>query len=63
MKEHKYSPLLVTRVEIPKPNGKTRNGYCKIDYVTSKKRSKLKYKGLLDFININRTTVLWDLIK
>lgn len=46
MKEHKYRPLLVRRVEIPKPNGKTRNSYCKIDYVTSKKRSKLKYKGL-----------------
>lgn len=44
-------------------NGKTRNGYYKVDYVTSKKKSKLKYKAILDFIKINRTTKPKDLIK
>lgn len=44
-------------------NGKTRNGYYKVDYVTSKKKSKLKYKAILDFIKINRTTKPEDLIK
>lgn len=44
-------------------NGKTRNGYYKVDYATSKKKSKLKYKGLLDFIKLNRTTKPKDLIK
>lgn len=44
-------------------NVKTRNGYYKVDYVTSKKKSKLKYKGLLNFIKTNRTTKPKDLIK
>lgn len=44
-------------------NGKTRNGYYKVDYVTSKKKSKLKYKAILDFIKINITTKPEDLIK
>ncbi len=44
-------------------NGKTRNGYYKVDYVTSKKKSKLKYRAILDFIKINRTTKPEDLIK
>lgn len=44
-------------------NGKTRNGYYKVDYTTSKKKSKLKYKALLDFIKVNRTTQPEDLIK
>lgn len=44
-------------------NGKSRNGYYKVDYVTSKKKSKLKYKAILDFIKINRTTKPKDLIK
>lgn len=44
-------------------NGKTRNGYYKVDYVTSKKKSKLKYKAILDFVKKNRTTKPEDLIK
>lgn len=44
-------------------NGKTRNGYYKVDYATSKKKSKLKYKTILDFIKINRTTKPKYLIK
>lgn len=44
-------------------NGRTRNGYYKIDYTTSKKKSKLKYKGLLDFIKASRTMKTKDLIK
>ena len=44
-------------------NGKTRNGYYKVNYATSKKKSKLKYKGLLDFIKQNRTTKPKGLIK
>ncbi len=44
-------------------NGKTRNGYYKVDCVTSKKKSKLKYKAILDFVKINRTTKPEDLIK
>lgn len=44
-------------------NGKTRKGYYKVDYVTSKKKSKLKYKAILDFIKENRTTKPEDLIK
>lgn len=44
-------------------NGRTRNGYYKIDYTTSKKKSKLKYKGLLDFIKTSRTMKTKDLIK
>lgn len=44
-------------------NGKTRNGYYKVDYVTCKKKSKLKHKELLNFIKINRTTQPIDLIK
>lgn len=43
-------------------NGKTRSGYYKVDYVTSKKKSKLKYKAILDFIKMNRTTKPEDLI-
>lgn len=44
-------------------NGKSRNGYYKVDYVTSKKKSKLKYRALLDFIKTNRTTKPEKLIK
>lgn len=44
-------------------NGRTRNGYYKVDYTTSKKKSKQKYKALLDFVKLNRTTKPKDLIK
>ena len=44
-------------------NDRTRNGYYKIDYITSKKKSKLRYKGLLDFIKTSRTMKTKDLIK
>lgn len=44
-------------------NGKTRNGYYKIDYVTSKKKSKLKYKAIKEFVKVNRATKPKDLIK
>lgn len=44
-------------------NGKTRNGYYKVDYTTSKKKSKLKYKSLQDFVKVNKATKPKDLIK
>lgn len=44
-------------------NVKTRNGYYKVDYKTSKKKSKQKYKALKEFVKINRTTKPKDLIK
>lgn len=44
-------------------NGETRNGYYKISFTTSKKKSKAKYKSLQDFVKINKTTKPKDLIK
>ena len=43
-------------------NGKTRNNYYRVSITTSKKKSKLKYKELIDFIKENRTTKPNDLI-
>ena len=44
-------------------NGKTRNGYYKVDFTTSKKKSKTKYKTIQDYVKINRTTKPKELIK
>lgn len=44
-------------------NGKTQNGYYRIDFTTSKKKSKMKYKTLSDFVKLNRNTKSKDLIK
>ena len=44
-------------------NGKTQNGYYRVDYTTSKKKSQMKYKALNDFIKVNRDTEPKDLIK
>ena len=44
-------------------NGKTRNGFYKVDYTTAKKKSKLKFNAIKEFIKENRTTKPKDLIK
>lgn len=44
-------------------NGKTRNGYYKVDYCTSKKKSKLKFTTLLTYIKDNRMKKPRELIK
>lgn len=44
-------------------NSKTRNGYYKVDYCTSKKKSKLKFKALTDFVKENRNLGPIELIK
>ena len=44
-------------------NGKTRNSYYKVDYTTSKKKSKLIHNKLKDFVKLNRDTKSKDLIK
>lgn len=44
-------------------NGKTRNGYYKVDFTTSKKKSKTKYKTIQDYVKINRTIKPKELIK
>lgn len=44
-------------------NGQTRNGYYRVDYSTSKKKSKAKYQALKDFVKLNRTTKPKDLIE
>lgn len=44
-------------------NGKTRDGYYKVDFVTSRKKSKMKYNALKEFVKVNRTTNPKDLIK
>lgn len=44
-------------------NGKTRNGYYRVNYSTSSKKSKMKYKALKDFVKQNKTIKITDLIK
>lgn len=44
-------------------NSKTRNSYYKVDYTTSKKKSKLIHNKLKDFVKLNRDTKPKDLIK
>ena len=44
-------------------NGLTREGYYKVNYRTSKKKSSIKYKEMLDFIKKSRTTKPKSLIK
>ena len=44
-------------------NGKTRQGYYRVDYNTSAKKSKLKFKGISDFIKQNIQLGYKELIK